>query len=351
MDSQNKAGNGGEKIIDAIKDKSGTDRKQKKSGRKPIGRGPKIFLIFLGVFILTMLLYLGITQLQIKINESRTIPVMVDMEIGFPGDGPGQFKEPCAVTTDSDGNFYVSDFSGHRIQKFNANGTPILSIGKEGKGDGEFEQPSGMFVDTQGNLYVCDTFNHRIQKFDPKGKVLKVWSHSFFGPRSIVGGSQNRIYVVDTGNHQIQVFDLDGNYIMGWGGMGRSDGKFREPVGITMDPQGNLYVADSDNLRIQKFDPNGKFLAAFRVSTWRGKNDELPYLAFSQGFLYASNASQNAVLKLDPNGKLLAICRRKDKAGFPGAAGIAVDNQNRVYVVEKGIGKVARFIISAIPSR
>lgn len=327
--------------------------KKKPAKNKKSKKGIKVFLILFGLVFLTVLLYQVVNLLNKAVYESKSVPVNVDLEWGTAGEGPGQFKEPQDVAVDAQGDVYVSEFSGHRIQKFDPNGTPLLSFGKEGKAEGQFEQPSGLYVDPQGDIYVCDTFNHRIQKFDPQGKVLKVWSHGFFGPRSIVGSPQGRLYVTDTGNHKIQAFDMDGNFLMEWGKFGTSNGMFREPVGITADPQGNIYVADSDNRRIQKFDGSGKFLGAFRVPTWKGKNDETPYLSFANGFLYASNASQNAVLQMDPNGKLTAIFRRKnDKAGFPWAAGVAVDSQNHVYVVEKGSGKIARFTVPpAAPSK
>src|SRR5581483_9369718 len=314
-----------------------------------VSKGVKLLLFVFALAVVTVVLSFVIKSVNDAMVESKTIPVLVDMELGTPGDGPGQFKEPQAVAVDPRGGFYVSDFSGHRIQKFDPNGAPLSSIGKEGKGDGEFEQPSGIYADGQGDLYVCDTFNHRIQKFDGDGNFVKSWAHGFFGPRSIVGTSQNKLYDSDTGNHKIQVFDMNGNFIQEWGGFGTADGKFREPVGVTADPQGNVYVADSDNLRIQKFDGNGQFIAAFKISSWRGKNDETPYLAFGNGFLYASNASKNAVLKLDAMGKLVAICTKKDKEGFSRCAGVAVNSEDRVYVVEKGTGKVARFTVPLAP--
>ncbi len=330
------------KVLSKTKNKKG-------SNPKSMGKGAKVFIGFLAFFVIVLVLLMVVNVLNNAMTAAKYVKARVDLEVGGTGDGPGQFKEPWAVAVDGQGNFYVTDFAGRRVEKFDPMGQPVLSIGAPGKEDGQFDQPSGLYVDPQGEIYVCDTFNHRIQKFDTDGNVLKVWNHNFFGPRSIAGDGLGRIYVSDTGNHKIQVFDADGNYLSEWGGFGTADGKFREPVGVTVDPQGFVYVADSDNRRIQKFDSRGKFIAAIKVSLWRGKNDEVPYLAFANGYLYASNASAKTVLKFDPSGNLLAIVQKGDKEGFGMAAGIAVDAQDRVYVVEKGMNRVARFLIPAMP--
>ncbi len=325
---------------------------KKKKNKKGLGKGTKIFLVLLGLFLLSLIFYVVFDAVNKAVNASKSVAVTVDLDMGGTGDGPDQFREPWGVATDQSDNFYVADFGGQKIKKFNPNGDLTLSFGKPGKESGEFDQPSGLFVDLKGNIYVCDTFNHRVQKFDSEGNFLKDWNHSFFGPRSIAGDNQNRIYVADTGNHKVQVFDADGNFLMEWGGFGTGDGKFREPVGIAVDPEGFVYIADSDNLRVQKFDSKGKFILAFKVSPWKGKNVESPYLAINQGYLYASNASAGAVLKYDLSGKLLAIYHKKDpkdKDGFFAATGLAVDRQNRLYVVERGPGKVARFSIPPAP--
>jgi DNA-binding beta-propeller fold protein YncE len=318
---------------------------KKKKSRKPIGKGAKAVLLIFGLCVAAIGLYVIYDKVSRGIIRAKTVMVQLDLEVGSPGEGKNQFKEPWAVAADASGDFYVTDFSNHRVQKFDRDGVPLLTIGSRGKEPGLFEQPSGIFAGRNGNVFVCDTFNHRIQKLNSRGKVLKVWSHGFFGPRCIAGNNQGRLYVTDTGNHKVQVFDEDGNFQKEWGGNGTVEGKFREPVGCAVDDKGFVYVADSDNLRIQKFDPNGKFVSAFRVATWRGKNDEVPYLAFHEGFLYVTNTSEKCVLKYETTGKLKAIYSRK--GGFQTVSGIAVDPRNRILVVEKSAGKVSRFPIPA----
>jgi DNA-binding beta-propeller fold protein YncE len=317
--------------------------------KKPLNKGAKLFLIFFLAVVLVMVIYLFIDQFQKAIAKSKTVIVPVEMTIGSSPDV--KFQEPKDVAVDSNNNFYVSDFGLAKISKFDPSGKLLFSIGEKGSHSGndegplEFDQPSGLWVSRDGMVYVADTFNHRIQVFDTDGNFLKTWAHSFFGPRDVVGDNNGKIYVVDTGNHKIAVFDINGNFIKEFGGHGTSNGKFDEPVGCVFDSQGILYVSDSDNNRIEKFDPNkanGKeFLSSFKVATWHGKSQEVPYLACYNDNIFASNASMRAVLRYDLNGKLLAIYKSQD--GFSAPQGVAVDSLGRVYVTEVGSSHVVRF--------
>ena len=340
-----------------VKPKSGSRRavgRKKSKPRKPLGRGGKMILLLMAIMALSVALWWGVQSVKRQMLASRILEVNVDGEFFGPGDGPGQFKEPWGVCAGPNDSLYVSDFGNSRIEKFTQDGQFLQVIGSKGNDKdqkpGTFNQPSGIYVDPDGFLYVCDTFFHRIQKFDSQGKFVKTWSHGFFGPKGIAGDAQGHLYVADTGNHKIQVFDREGNFLSEWGAGGRSDaaGRFEEPNGIVAGPDGFVYVADTENRRIEKFDASGKFKAAFKVEPWLGKCCEVPYLAVGPTGLYATNASANSVLRLDPQtGKLLAIYRKKGElkdGGFSYAAGIALDSQGRVWVVEKSVGKVARFI-------
>lgn len=309
--------------------------------KRKLGKGVVVLSVVFGLALLAVLIYVAVDRLTQAITLSKVVPITTDMEVDGSGPNLDKFKEPQVVAASPDGGFYVSDFSAHNIRKFDSNGQFQFAFGSQGKEDGQFVQPSGLVVDPQGNLLVCDTFNHRVQRFDKKGKFLSKFSHGFFGPRDLVVAGDH-IYVCDTGNHKIQAFDMDGHFLMEWGGFGSANGQFQEPVGITADPNGFLYVADSDNRRIQKFSLNGRFMGSFKVLTWKGKNDEVPYLSFYQGDIFASNASRSAVLRFASDGKLLAIYQRKENMGA--TAGIAVDTTGRVLVVEKGLNRVARFV-------
>ncbi|HET9869085.1 MAG TPA: NHL repeat-containing protein [bacterium] len=324
--------------------------KRKKAGTRRGGRGLKVLLVFLLMALSSAVIYVLVGQLHKALVQAKTREVTPDLVLGGLGNGPGQFQQPWDVAVGPQGDVVATDFGNHRLLKFDPNGKLIFSIGKEGKGPGEFEQPSGVYVDPEGKIYVCDTFNYRIQKFDAQGRFLKSWEHAFYGPKGIMGNGHGVIYVVDTGNHKIQAFSENGDFLREWGGYGPEAGKLKEPIGGVVGPEGSVYVADTDNLRVQKFDPNGKPLGSFKIPTWRGKNEETPYLAFGAGSLWVTNTSEGAVLKYSPSGQLQAVYKLKG-TGFSNPAGVAVSPDGQVYVTERNTGKIVRFQPPAPPSR
>jgi DNA-binding beta-propeller fold protein YncE len=125
-----------------------------------------------------------------------------------------------------DGNVYVTDLAGHRVQVFTIGGSLLRAWGTYGSGNGEFNQPYGIAFDAMG-----------------------------------------RIYVTDKGNHRVQVFTLSGAYIGQWGSLGSGPGQFDAPAAIAIDAAGNVFVSDAIQNRIQKF---GWMPTAALQRTWGG---------------------------------------------------------------------------------
>ncbi|MCZ6799765.1 MAG: 6-bladed beta-propeller [Nitrospirae bacterium] len=173
----------------------------------------------------------------------------------------GKFDVPWGVTTDKDGNLYVSDTSNARIQKFQADGTPLIKWGKDGSFDGAFFYPRGIAVDFVGNVYVADEGNNRIQKFDQRGNFLAKWGKAgngpgqFKNPWGVACDALGDLYVVDSANHRIQKFDSNGTYLCSWGNRGLTEAQVNYPTGIAVDKEGNVFVVDSGNNRVLKFVP------------------------------------------------------------------------------------------------
>ena len=121
-----------------------------------------------------------------------------------------------------------------------------------------------------------------------------------------------KIYVTDTENNRIQVFDPSGEFLFKFGKEGSGDGEFDNPYDIALDKFGRLYVVDIYNNRIQVFDPSGNFL-----------------------FKFGYYCDLNERVDSDDSGSL-ELC----DGGFIYTHGIAVDNSNRIYVLDYGNNRV-----------
>ena len=82
------------------------------------------------------------------------------------------FEFPTSISTDSHGNFFITDSGNHRIVKFDKNWKKILSFGERGDAVGQFQYPLCISIGENDFLYVSDLNNNRIQIFSPFGQFL-----------------------------------------------------------------------------------------------------------------------------------------------------------------------------------
>ncbi|HSF10031.1 MAG TPA: SMP-30/gluconolactonase/LRE family protein, partial [Nitrospirales bacterium] len=203
----------------------------------------------------------GNNRIQKFDSEGNIINAWGKFGFAWRGAEAGKFDVPWGVTTDSQGNLFVSDTSNARIQKFLSDGSPVLKWGRDGGYDGAFFYPRGLAVDFVGNIYIADEGNHRIQKFDARGNFLLKWGKEgnapgqFKAPWGVACDPLGYVYVVDSGNHRVQKFDSSGTYLTSWGNRGLTEGQLNFPSGIAVDKEGYVYVIDSGNHRLTKFAP------------------------------------------------------------------------------------------------
>jgi DNA-binding beta-propeller fold protein YncE len=185
---------------------------------------------------------------------------------GVSGTNAGQFTLPRAISVNSRGEMFVSEYGlRERIQKFDPEGERcLLSFGRMGYEPGGFNRPEGICVDSRDLLYVADSCNHRIQVFTSEGKFVRAYGKPGRGPGELSYPYDIRVdrdgtqFVCEFGNSRIQVFDAQDRSIEIIGGPGAAPGQFNNPWAIALDSAGNLYVADSLNHRVQKLVRSGR---------------------------------------------------------------------------------------------
>lgn len=172
----------------------------------------------------------------------------------------GQFEQPAGIAiNDVLGRIYVVDVKKHNVQVFRKDGEFLFDFGKRGVGDGEFNFPTNIFIDEGRKVYVSDSMNFRVQIFDADGKFISKFGSigdtpgRFARPKGIAVDSEGHIYVVDAAFNNVQIFDQEGRILLFFGSMGKGSGNFWLPAGMYIDKDDKIYVADQFNQRINIF--------------------------------------------------------------------------------------------------
>ena len=175
--------------------------------------------------------------------------------LGEYGTGPGQFIYPVKVARDDQNNLYVAEYgSNDRVQKFSAEGQPILSFGTFGTEAGQFQRPGGL-VWNRNRVYVTDATNHRVQAFTDEGKFLGVLNEGeppieLKFPYDLAMGTDGNLYVAEWGAGRVTVLSTRGRLIGRYGHVGSGENQLVTPWGLAVGRDGELWVADTGNRRM-----------------------------------------------------------------------------------------------------
>jgi len=170
----------------------------------------------------------------------------------------------------------------------------------EGTSSGILGRPVNVDVDLNGDVYIADILRRQVIVLDKNGKFVKSYSiGTEFFPVD-VALTENRVYVCDVKAHRIYVFDKkSGTVLFKIGKPGSGKGELFHPTNIKIK-NGKLYVSETNNFRFQIFDLDGKFIAMY------GKIGTVP-------------------------------------GTFARPKGIAVDNDEKIYVVDAAFENVQVF--------
>ena len=196
------------------------------------------------------------------------------LRFGGYGSARGKFQNgPREITVDGDGNVWVGDLAGFRVQKFSgATGLPMLYEPNppQPPPPGGFNGAMGISVDSAGNVWAADRYNQRVEEFNSAGALLLTFGHRGSGTDGMnyaravatdpVDGS---LYVDDTDAQMIKKYDANGNPLYSVGKFGTGQLQFNESQGLDVGTDRNVYIADSLNQRVQVMNSAGAFLYTF----------------------------------------------------------------------------------------
>jgi DNA-binding beta-propeller fold protein YncE len=185
--------------------------------------------------------------------------------LGSVGSGDGQLKEPCGVAVDRDGTVVVADTWNHRVARFGADGAWLGAFNDDERG---FFGPRAVLL-SRDFLYVSDTGNKRIVRFDREGKRVSEWGTAGSGPGQFVepvglaADAAGNVYVADTGNHRVQVFDSEGKFLREFAVFGWKD-FYTEPY-LAIGPGDSVLATDSTEARVNEYSASGNLRRSWRT--------------------------------------------------------------------------------------
>jgi DNA-binding beta-propeller fold protein YncE len=275
---------------------------------------------------------------------------------------------PAGVTVDPQGNLWVTDGVKGRFVIFSPEGIVLETWGERGSGEGQFdfkcgsEGYGGVAFDRTGIIYVADAGNQRIQKFSPDRTFVTSWpsrgivdsqflstgrgnqaagSEVASCPVDIATGQDGRLYVSDRDAHVIGIFDADGRPL---------DDATTAPMSpeqLTLDSDGNIWVADNTN-RVLKFSADGNLLRVWENLELEGEQWRfmvpMAIAVDEQGRVFVADQSDR-IQVFSPEGTLLTAWGSSGGAAGElfDAAGLVLDGQGHIYVVEHYGNRVQKF--------
>ena len=230
-----------------------------------------------------------------------------------------------------------------------ANASVVLQFGEKGMGHGQFTDASAGGVDGNGNVYVGEYTGGRVQVFDNKDKFL----------RQFFVGDQNTDLLGFAVDQNGVVYAADGADITRWDGKtGKALGKLNYNGGpgfgeLALAPDGSLYAmwyerrngiftsVEGAREDLVHFDADGKVINVVKgvISSMTDSVELDNALAMDgRGNVYVAAQFEQTIFKFDPKGKFITRIGSSGDGGsqFSDVGAIAIDGQGRIYVVEGG---------------
>ena len=198
---------------------------------------------------------------------------------------------------------------------------------------------SGVAVNSKGHIFVFSRGNTtgpaysaaaaQLLEFDKDGKFLREIGHNLYAwsfAHTVRIDKSDNIWVTDKGSDMVIEFNPDGQVIMVFGRKQEAsdegteplkhpkpplppvDGLFRQVTDVAWDSSGNSYISDGYiNSRVAKYDKNGRWIKSFgEPGSGPGQLNTPHSIAIdNQNNVYVANRGNSRIEVFDSDGKYL----------------------------------------------
>jgi DNA-binding beta-propeller fold protein YncE len=197
-----------------------------------------------------------------------------------------------------------------------------------------------MTIDQSGRVLAFHRNEPNVIEFDASGKVLKTWGSGFVYPHGIRIDRNGFLWLTDARGQdgkgqQIFKYTREGKLLMTIGTAGKSGEEpdaFNGPTDVAVAPNGDIFISDGHvNSRIVKFSKDGKFIKAWgKPGKAQGEFNQPHGIALdSAGRVYVGDRGNGRVQIFDPDGNFIAEWKQ---FGLP--SGIYIDRNDVMYVAD-----------------
>ena len=270
--------------------------------------------------------------------------------------GPDDPMElPTTVAVGPDGEVLVADGVNDRIVRFGPDGRLRGTIRRVAGRN--LSRPTGVAVSDDGRIWIADGDHQRVVVLPPTGAGSEVpLGAALDGSLDItdldVTHDGSELWLVDNDGHRVLAGDLATGSWRVFGGLGDQWGEVRYPFMIAIHPDGGAVVTDTLNARLQGWSGDGRAerpVGAYGVSPgqlFRPKG----VASTGDGRTWVSDATLGVIQVFDHSGRFIDVLREPSgqllRLDQPMGIEIVGD---RLYVVERGPGRVREFALSEQP--
>jgi adenylate kinase family enzyme/sugar lactone lactonase YvrE len=183
-----------------------------------------------------------------------------------------------------------------------------------GPGSPDLGLISTVATDSNGTVFVlCRTPRAVMHRFQPDGRFIGSWDYPFVQPHGLWIGPDDRVFTTDAGDHTVRIFTAAGQLLqtIGTPGIAGSAGApFNAPTRAVAGPSGDIYVTDGyGQNRVHRFHADGRLVLSWGGDGTNPGEFETPHSLWvdSQERVYVVDRGNGRVQIFDNDGNVLDI--------------------------------------------